>query len=84
MQWVKIAFGDAGHRTAAIASDVAYLDESVEKLAPTGSTNDPDADLAALRAMIAATGSAALVLPGHDPLVASRLSRVAEHVYELR
>lgn len=84
MQWVEIALGDAGHRTAAIASDVAYLDESVEKLAPTGSTSDPDADLAALQAMIAATGSASLVLPGHDPRVASRLSRVAEHVYELR
>jgi glyoxylase-like metal-dependent hydrolase (beta-lactamase superfamily II) len=84
MQWVKIALGDAKKRTAAIASDVAYLDESVEKLAPTGSTRNPDADLAALRAMIAATGSAALVLPGHDPLVAERLSRVAEHVYELK
>ena len=84
MQWVKIALGDKGKRTVAIASDVTYLYESIEKLTPTGSTKDPDADLAALREMLAATENAALILPGHDPLIAKRLSRFAEHVYELR
>jgi glyoxylase-like metal-dependent hydrolase (beta-lactamase superfamily II) len=84
IQWVRIALGDGARRTAVLASDVAYLYESIEKLSPTGSTGDADADLAALRAMRAATGSAALILPGHDPLVAKRLPRVAEHVYELR
>jgi glyoxylase-like metal-dependent hydrolase (beta-lactamase superfamily II) len=84
IQWVKVALGDPKGRTVAIASDVVYLYENVEKLIPTGSTEDADADLAAMRAMIAATGSPALILPGHDPLVAKRLSRVAEHVYELK
>ena len=84
IQWVKIAVGDSKKRTIAIASDVAYLYETVERMIPTGSTTDPDADLAALRAMLAVTGSAALILPGHDPLVAKRLPKVAEHVYELR
>jgi glyoxylase-like metal-dependent hydrolase (beta-lactamase superfamily II) len=84
IQWVKIALGDANRRTVAVASDVAYLYENIEKPIPTGSTSDPDADLAATRDMLSATGSAALILPGHDPLVAKRLARVCEDVYELK
>jgi len=84
IQWVRIALGDERRRTVAIASDVAYLYENLETLTPTGSTTDSDADLAAMRAMLSATGSAALILPGHDPEVAKRLSRVAENAYELK
>jgi glyoxylase-like metal-dependent hydrolase (beta-lactamase superfamily II) len=84
IQWVQIAVGGADKRAVALASDVAYLYENVEKLTPTGSTKGPDADLAVLRAMLSATGSAARILPGHDPLVAKRLAAVAEHVHELR
>lgn len=68
-QYVSVRTG-AG--TVVIASDNAYLYENLEKRAAIAQTLDAASNLAAQARMLDIAGSAARVIPGHDPAVFER------------
>lgn len=69
VQWVQI---DAPDGVYAIASDIAYSYENLERRVPPGGSLDPEADLGAIEHMLALTGVVDHVIPGHDPEVFRR------------
>jgi glyoxylase-like metal-dependent hydrolase (beta-lactamase superfamily II) len=68
-QYVSVRTG-AG--TVVIASDNAYLYENLEKGLAIAQTLDAASNLAAQARMLEIAGSAARVIPGHDPAVFER------------
>lgn len=68
-QYVSVRTG-AG--TVVIASDNAYLYENLEKRLAIAQTLDAASNLAAQARMLEIAGSAARVIPGHDPAVFER------------
>lgn len=68
-QYVSVRTG-AG--TVVIASDNAYLYENIEKRVAIAQTLDAASNLAAQARMLEIAGSAARVIPGHDPAVFER------------
>ena len=80
-QWVEIRTGE---QTIVLASDEAYLYANIEEHRATGATSDPAASLREYELMTRTASSAYLVVPGHDPQVMQRFTRVEKGVVELR
>lgn len=70
--WVKV--GDV-----ALASDNVYLYENLEGPTAIGACVDADANVAAIRRMLACRH----VVPGHDPAVADRYPEIAPDVFRI-
>ena len=68
-QYVSVRTGGG---TVVIASDNAYLYENLEKRLAIAQTLDATSNLAAQARMLEIAGSAARVIPGHDPAVFER------------
>ena len=81
VQWVEI---DAPGGPRAIASDIAYSYENLERRVPPGGSQDPDADRRAIAHILAVTGTVDRVIPGHDPAVFQRLHLLSGGAAQLR
>ncbi len=69
--------------TVVLASDNVYLYENLEKRVPIAQTLDAASNLAA-QDRIRALASPGVVVPGHDPAVFERFSRIAEGIVRVR
>jgi glyoxylase-like metal-dependent hydrolase (beta-lactamase superfamily II) len=66
-----------------IGGDETYLYYNNQMQTPTGSADDPAANLATIQRMQRIAGSPFLVLPGHDPLVGDFFPEVAPGVFHI-
>ena len=66
-----------------IGGDETYLYYNNQMQTPTGSADDPAANLAAIRRMQRMAASPFLVLPGHDPLVGDFFPEVSPGVFHI-
>ncbi len=66
-----------------LASDNVYLYENLDKHVPIAQTLDEKSNLAAQDRMKKLAKNAAMIVPGHDPLVMTRYPRVAEGVVRI-
>jgi glyoxylase-like metal-dependent hydrolase (beta-lactamase superfamily II) len=69
--------------TVVVASDNLYLYENLEKHAPIAQTLDAKSNLAAQERMKKLASSPRLIVPGHDPAVFSRYTRVGSGVVKV-
>jgi glyoxylase-like metal-dependent hydrolase (beta-lactamase superfamily II) len=70
--------------TAVITSDNMYLYENLEKRAPIAQTLDPQSNLRAQERIRSLASDPSLIVPGHDPAVFERYTRVAEGIVRVR
>ncbi len=75
---------DAGNDKVLIASDNSWLYYNLINLLPTPLTFDTNAYLQNLKRMRAMVKNVDLILPGHDPLVFSKFSKVIEDVVKIK
>jgi glyoxylase-like metal-dependent hydrolase (beta-lactamase superfamily II) len=66
-----------------LASDNVYLYENLEKHAPIAQTLDAKSNLAAQDKMKTLVRDPSLIIPGHDPAVLTRFSRVTNGVVQI-
>lgn len=78
-QWVEVQT-ESG--PLVLASDNAYIYRNIEELQPVGACISRAQNEAALRDMLRAAPRSRIV-PGHDPLVASRFPEVAPDIFRL-
>lgn len=67
-----------------LASDNIYLYENLEKHAPIAQTLDAAANLQAQDRIRALASSSGAIVPGHDPAVFERFTRVADGIVRIR
>jgi glyoxylase-like metal-dependent hydrolase (beta-lactamase superfamily II) len=79
-QYVSVATKSG---TVILASDNLYLYENLEKHAPIAQTFDAQSNLAAQDAMKKIAGDVRLIVPGHDPAVMTKFSKVTENVVRI-
>ena len=79
-QYVGVTTRDG---TVIIASDNAYLYKNLDERLPIAQTLDRAMNLAAQARMLQLAGSAARVIPGHDPAVFTRFPAVAPNVVKV-
>lgn len=79
-QWVAVR---SARGPVILAGDSAYLFRNVEELRPVGAAVSPAENLVALQAMRRMAGERGVVIPGHDPLVATLYPEVAPDVFRL-
>ena len=70
--------------TAVITSDNMYLYENMEKRAPIAQTLDAKSNLAAQDRIRGLASDVSLIVPGHDPAVFDRYTRVAEGIVRIK
>ena len=70
--------------TAVITSDNMYLYENLEKRAPIAQTLDAASNLNAHERIRTLASDAALIVPGHDPAVFERFTRIADGIVRVR
>ena len=75
---------DAGNDKVIIASDNSWLYYNLVNLLPIPLTFDTNAYLQNLKRMRAMVKNVDLILPGHDPLVFSKFSKVIEDVVKIK
>ena len=79
-QYVTVA---TRHATIVIASDNAYLYENLETHTPIAQTLDARSNLNAQARMLALASRPDLVVPGHDPAVFSKFTRVSDRIVRI-
>jgi glyoxylase-like metal-dependent hydrolase (beta-lactamase superfamily II) len=67
-----------------ITSDNVYLYEILEKRAPIAQTLDPASNLKAQDRIRTLASAPELIVPGHDPAVFERFTRIADGVVRIR
>ena len=70
-------------RTVVLASDNAYLYENIETRTPIAQTLDAASNLRAQDRMRSLASSPGLVIPGHDPAVFGRFTRVTDRIVKI-
>jgi glyoxylase-like metal-dependent hydrolase (beta-lactamase superfamily II) len=70
--------------TSVITSDNVYLYENLEKRVPIAQTLDAASNLSAQDRIRALAADAALVVPGHDPAVFERHTRISDGIVRVR
>ncbi|MEP6780214.1 MAG: N-acyl homoserine lactonase family protein [Gemmatimonadaceae bacterium] len=70
--------------TVVLASDNAYLYENFETHRPIAQTLDSASNMAAQRRMLEIASKPSLIVPGHDPQVMTRFTKVAPGVVRIR
>lgn len=70
--------------TAVITSDNMYLYENMDKRVPIAQTLDASSNLAAQDRIRSLASDPSLIIPGHDPAVFERYTRVAEGVVQVK
>ena len=70
--------------TVVITSDNVYLYEILEKRAPIAQTLDPASNLKAQDRIRTLASAPELIVPGHDPAVFERFTRIADGVVRIR
>ena len=70
--------------TAVITSDNMYLYENMEKRVPIAQTLDAESNLAAQDRIRGLASDVSLIVPGHDPAVFDRYTRVAEGIVRIK
>ena len=66
-----------------LASDNAYLYENLETHKPIAQTLDAEANLRAQESMRALASKPTLIIPGHDPAVFDRFTRVSDRIVKI-
>jgi glyoxylase-like metal-dependent hydrolase (beta-lactamase superfamily II) len=69
--------------TVVLASDNMYLYENLEKHVPIAATLDADSNLRAQDRMKQLAGAPKLIIPGHDPAVFERFTKVNERAVRI-
>jgi glyoxylase-like metal-dependent hydrolase (beta-lactamase superfamily II) len=69
--------------TVVVASDNAYLYENLETHKPIAQTLDAESNLRAQDRMRALASALRLVIPGHDPAVFDRFTRVSDRIVKI-
>ena len=72
-----------GDRTVVLASDNMYLYENLDTHTPIAQTLDAASNLRTQDRMRSIAGTPALVIPGHDPAVFSRFTRVSDRIVKI-
>ncbi len=75
---------NAGGSVVVLASDNAYLYESLATLTPIAQTLDAESNRLAQRRMLRLAGEHGVVVPGHDPAVMSRFPKAGDGVVRIR
>ena len=70
--------------TVVLASDNAYLYENFDTHRPIAQTLDTASNMAAQRRMLEIASKPSLIVPGHDPQVMTRFTKVAPGVVRIR
>jgi glyoxylase-like metal-dependent hydrolase (beta-lactamase superfamily II) len=70
--------------TAVLTSDNVYLYENLDKHAPIAQTLDATSNLKAQERIRSIAASPDLIVPGHDPAVFERYTRVADGIVRIR
>jgi glyoxylase-like metal-dependent hydrolase (beta-lactamase superfamily II) len=70
--------------TAVVTSDNMYLYENLEKKVPIAQTIDAASNLKAQQRIRALASDPALIVPGHDPLVFERYTKIADGIVRVR
>src|SRR5205823_1634761 len=72
-----------GGRTVVLASDNVYLYENLDAHKPIAQTLDAESNLRAQDRMRSLASTLNLIVPGHDPAVFDRFSRVADRIVRI-
>jgi glyoxylase-like metal-dependent hydrolase (beta-lactamase superfamily II) len=74
----------SGNETIVLASDNVYLYENLDKRLPIAQTLDAESNLRAQDRMRTIASNPRLIIPGHDPAVFDRFTRVTAGVARIR
>jgi len=80
-QWVSVRIAGG---TAVFTSDNVYLYENLEKHAAIAQTLDAASNLAAQDRVRATASNPRLIVPGHDPAVFERFTRIADGIVQIK